>query len=103
MKKRILVVDDEPGIHASLQMTLEPVYEVLCASNAQDGLARYRQELPSLLLLDVVLPGSDGLGLLESMRSDDPTVPVNLLPPVTPVQPAADAHNIDTAVYFTTP
>src|SRR5438093_13099288 len=80
MKKRILVVDDEPGIHASLQMTLEPVYEVLCASNAQDGLARFRQELPSLVLLDLVLPGSYRLGLVQSMRSADPTAPVLMLP-----------------------
>src|SRR5947209_4705790 len=79
MKKRVLVVDDEPGIRASLQMTLEPVYEVLCATNAQEGLARFRQELPNLVLLDVLMPGSDGLGLLQSLRSEDPTVPVIML------------------------
>src|SRR2546427_3077730 len=92
MKKRILVVDDEPGIHASLQMTLEPVYEVLCASNAQEGLARFRQELPSLVLLDVVLPGSDGLGLLQSMRSEDPTVPVIMLTAVKMVKTRSEEH-----------
>src|SRR5881296_3916762 len=103
MKKRILVVDDEPGIHASLQMTLEPVYEVLCASNAQDGLARFRQELPSLVLLDVVLPGSDGLGLLQSMRSEDPTVPVIMLTAVKTVKTAVEAMKIGAADYLTKP
>src|SRR5437867_5617387 len=103
MKKRILVVDDEPGIHASLQMTLEPVYEVLCASNAQEGLARFRQELPSLVLLDVVLPGSDGLGLLQSMRSEDPTVPVIMLTAVKMVKTAVEAMKIGAADYLTKP
>src|SRR2546426_454827 len=103
MKKRILVVDDEPGIHASLQMTLEPVYEVLCASNAQEGLARFRQELPSLVLLDVVLPGSDGLGLLQSMRSEDPTVPVIMLTAVKTVKTAVEAMKIGAADYLTKP
>jgi DNA-binding response OmpR family regulator len=79
MKKRILVVDDEQGIRASLQMTLEPAYEVMCASNAKEGLARFWQELPDLVLLDVILPGADGLELLQAMRSEDPGVPVIML------------------------
>src|SRR3989442_6539513 len=103
MKKRILVVDDEPGIHASLQMTLEPVYEVLCAWNAQDAFAGCSQELPSLVLLDVVLPGSDGLGLLQSMRSEDPTVPVIMLTAVKTVKTAVEAMKIGAADYLTKP
>src|SRR5881409_1215861 len=103
MKKRVLVVDDEPGIRASLQMTLEPAYEVLCATNAQEGLARFRQELPSLVLLDVVLPGSDGLGLLQSMRSEDPTVPVIMLTAVKTVKTAVDAMKMGAADYLTKP
>jgi len=103
MKKRILVVDDEPGIHTSLQMTLTPAYEVLCASTAEEGLARFRQELPNLVFLDVVLPGSDGLGLLQSMRSEDPTVPVIMLTAVKTVKTAVDAMKIGAADYVTKP
>src|SRR3989442_10598468 len=103
MKKRILVVDDEPGIHASLQMTLEPVYEVLCASNAQEGLARFRQDLPSQVLLHVLRPGPDGLGLLLSMRSEAPTVPVIMLPAVKMVKTAVEAMKIGAADYLTKP
>src|SRR2546428_803756 len=103
MKKRVLVVDDEQGIRASLQMTLEPAYEVLCASNAQDGLARFRQELPNLVLLDVVLPGTDGLELLQSMRSEDPRFPVIMLTAVKTVKTAVDAMKIGAADYLTKP
>jgi len=103
MKKRVLVVDDEQGIRASLQMTLEPAYEVLCASNAQDGLARFREELPNLVLLDVVLPGSDGLELLQSMRSEDPTVPVIMLTAVKTVKTAVEAMKIGAADYLSKP
>src|SRR5437879_5748023 len=103
MKKRVLVVDDEPGIRASLQMTLEPTYEVLCATNAQEGLARFRQELPNLVLLDVLMPGSDGLGLLQSMRSEDPTVPVIMLTAVKTVKTAVEAMKIGAADYLAKP
>src|SRR5213080_512375 len=103
MKKRVLVVDDEPGIRTSLQMTLEPAYEVLCASDAQEGLARFRQELPNLVLLDVLMPGSDGLGLLQSMRSEDPTVPVIMLTAVKTVKTAVEAMKIGAADYLTKP
>src|SRR5207244_422904 len=103
MKKRVLIVDDGPGIRASLQMTLEPTYEVLCATNAQEGLARFRQELPNLVLLDVLMPGSDGLGLLQSLRSEDPTVPVIMLTAVKTVKTAVEAMKIGAADYLAKP
>ncbi len=103
MKKRILVVDDEQGIRASLQMTLEPAYEVLCASNAEDGLARFRQELPNLVFLDVILPGADGIALLQAMRSEDPGVPVIMLTAIKTVKTAVDAMKIGAADYLTKP
>src|SRR5438445_13723933 len=103
MKQRVLVVDDEQGIRTCLQMTLEPAYEVLCASDAQEGLARFRQELPNLVLLDVLMPGSDGLGLLQSMRSEDPTVPVIMLTAVKMVKTAVEAMKIGAADYLTKP
>ena len=103
MKKRILVVDDEQGIRTSLQMTLEPVYEVLCASTAEEGLARFRQELPNLVLLDVILPGADGIELLQAMRSEDPGVPVIMLTAIKTVKTAVDAMKIGAADYLTKP
>mgnify|MGYP001560206516 FL=1 len=103
MKKRILVVDDEQGVRASLQMTLEPAYEVVCASNAGEGLAKFRQELPNLVLLDVILPGADGLELLQAMRSEDPGVPVIMLTAIKTVKTAVDAMKMGAADYVTKP
>jgi DNA-binding NtrC family response regulator len=103
MKKRVLVVDDEPGIRASLQMTLEPAHEVVCASSAEEGLARFRQELPDLVLLDVILPGADGLALLQAMRSEDPGVPVIMLTAIKTVKTAVDAMKAGAADYLTKP
>src|SRR3989441_4034825 len=103
MKKRVLVVDDEPGIRASLKWPLDPVYEFLCATTAQEGLARFRQELPNLVLLDVLMPGPDGLGFLHSLRSEDPPVPGIMLPAVKTVKTAVEAMKIGAADYFAKP
>ena len=69
MKKRVLLVDDEFSVRTSLKMVLEPAYELLCASRAEEGLELYRRESPDLVLLDIILPGIDGLSLLQTMRS----------------------------------
>ncbi len=103
MNKRILVVDDEQGIRTSLQMTLEPAYEVLCASTAEEALMRFRQELPNLVLLDVILPGADGIELLQAMRSEDPGVPVIMLTAIKTVKTAVDAMKAGAADYVTKP
>ena len=79
MKKRILLVDDEAGIRASLTVVLEPVYETLSASTAQEGLDLFRRESPHLVLLDVVMPGMDGLALLKIIREEDARIPVIML------------------------
>jgi two-component system response regulator AtoC len=103
MKKRILVVDDEPAIVTSLKMTLEPTHEVLCAATAQEALDRFRQEIPNLVLLDLILPGADGLKVLELMRSEDPSVPVIMLTAIKTVKTAVDAMKMGAADYVTKP
>ena len=94
MKQRILLVDDEAGIRASLTVTLEPIYDVVCASDANQALGRFRRESPSLVLLDIILPGMDGLALLKTMRTEDPSIPVIMLTGTKTVKTAVDAMKL---------
>src|SRR5256886_2830779 len=76
-KPRILVIDDEAPIRDSLKMTLE--YEgsdVSGAAAGQEGLALAEREAPDLVLLDVKMPGMDGLEVLERLRSMNESLPV---------------------------
>ena len=76
-KSRILVIDDEAAIRDSLRMTLEyEGYEVLLAATGQEGLALAERESPDLVLLDVKMPGMDGLDVLERLRAMTDTLPV---------------------------
>ena len=74
---RILVIDDEAAIRDSLRMTLEyEGYEFIGAATGQEGLALAEREAPDLVLLDVKMPGMDGLEVLDRLRSVNETLPV---------------------------
>src|SRR5438874_1913494 len=76
-KSRILVVDDEAAIRDSLRMTLEyEGYEFVGAATGQEGLALVERESPDLVLLDVKMPGVDGLEGLDRLRAMNEALPV---------------------------
>jgi two-component system nitrogen regulation response regulator NtrX len=76
-KSRVLVIDDEVAIRDSLRMTLEyEGYEFVGAATGQEGLALVERETPDLVVLDVKMPGMDGLEVLDRLRSMGETVPV---------------------------
>ncbi len=103
MKKRVLLVDDEPRVRASLKMVLEPTFEVLCAQDAEEGLELFRGQAPNLVLLDIMLPGTDGLSVLQTMRAENSGVPVIMLTGAKTVKTAVDAMKMGAADYLTKP
>jgi two-component system phosphate regulon response regulator PhoB len=71
---RILVVDDEPEIVALVAYHLAKAgYRVSTASSGQDALELARRDRPSLIVLDLMLPGLSGFDVLEQLRADDST------------------------------
>jgi DNA-binding NtrC family response regulator len=103
MKKRVLLVDDEPRVRASLKLVLEPVYDILEAADAQEGLEFFKRESPDLVLLDVILPGTDGLAVLQNMRAEEPNTPVIMLTGTKSVKTAVDAMKLGAADYLSKP
>jgi two-component system nitrogen regulation response regulator NtrX len=74
---RILIVDDEQGIRRSLAGLLsDEGYETAVAADGEAGLAAVREQTPDLVLLDVALPGRDGIEVLDEMRQAWPRLPV---------------------------
>ena len=80
MKPRILVIDDEPAIRDSLRMILEyEDYQFTGAASGQEGLAIVQRERPDLVLLDIKMPGMDGMEVLRKLRALDETLPVVMI------------------------
>jgi two-component system response regulator AtoC len=75
---RILVVDDEYLIRWTLQQNLQKEgYEVLIAETGEEALIKVEQETPDLVLLDIKLPGMDGLEVLDRvLRIDRDVIPI---------------------------
>lgn len=78
--QRVLVVDDEPDIVALVAYHLaKSGYRVSTASNGSEALAQIKQETPSLIILDLMLPGMSGFDVLEQLRADETTSKVAVL------------------------
>jgi two-component system phosphate regulon response regulator PhoB len=81
-KKKILVVDDEEDILELVRYNLSREgYKILCASSGEEGLKIARVENPDLIVLDLMLPGVDGLDVTRRLKSDDTTrkIPIVML------------------------
>ena len=68
-KKRILVVDDEPNFVKVIKRRLETYnYKVITACNAEECFQTVKKEHPDLVLLDIMMPGLDGIMVCSKLR-----------------------------------
>ena len=93
--QRILVVDDERNIRRSLEMILTGEgYEVICVSSGQDALDAIKAEIPHVVLLDIVIPGMNGIEVLKSVRNSQPDLAVIMISGHGTVQDAVMATKL---------
>ncbi len=75
-----MIVDDEPSIRTSLEGVLEDEgYKVACASDGHAALKTMEEEMPDLVLLDIWMPGIDGIETLKRMRELHPGLQVIMI------------------------
>ena len=67
MREKLLIVDDEPGIVEMMASYFEPQYQVLTARSGAEALKK-AGEGPDLILLDINMPGMDGLTVCQTIR-----------------------------------
>ena len=78
-KQRVLLIDDEERIVNFLALKLKVSgYEVVCASEGEKGLELARTTNPDIMLLDIIMPGIDGIEVLRRLRQFS-TMPVIVL------------------------
>ena len=79
-KKRILIIEDEMHIAEGLKLNLSlQGYEVSIAPDGIEGLRKRKEWGPDLIVLDIMLPGIDGLSVLRNIRLEDERIPILIL------------------------
>ncbi|HTL88777.1 MAG TPA: response regulator [Leptolyngbya sp.] len=81
--KQILVIDDEPYVREVIQICLETTagWEVITAGSGNEGLVKAETEQPDAILLDVMMPGMNGITTFQNLQSNAATqeIPVIVL------------------------
>jgi len=103
---KILIVDDEPDLASTVEYRLKFAdYQVVTASNGQEGLKQVESEKPDLILLDTNMPVMNGHEMLERLRADGSLehIPVIMLTARCEPQDIAAASTHGVTDYVTKP
>src|SRR6187200_2424828 len=79
-KLSVLLVEDEENLHDALKLNLElEGYEITSAFDGQEALKKIEEEYFDLIIMDVMLPGVDGISVTENIRLHNNDVPILIL------------------------
>jgi DNA-binding NtrC family response regulator len=101
--KTLLIVDDEPSVAESLKIALKPDYRFLWATNGEEALKLFHRNQIHLILLDIILPNTDGLTLLKQFRDVEPSLPIIMLTATRMVKTAVEAMKLGATDYLNKP
>ena len=99
----ILIVDDEPNIHYSFEKILPDDIRIVSAHSAEEGISKLRTEQPDVVVMDVRMPGMDGLEALQKMRAVDGKIPVIMMTAFGTVNTAITAMKFGAFEYLLKP
>jgi len=99
----VLVVDDDPGVRESFRLILEDHYDVTDVPDGPTALDVVRTSAVDLVLLDIRLPGMDGIEVLERIKALDEGIEVILVTAVKTVRTAVAAMKLGAFDYLTKP
>ena len=104
--KKILVIDDEPDFIDAVRSRLEATgYKVIAANNGADGYAMAKKERPGLILIDLVMPKSNGFEALSMLKTDPflSNIPVIVISAKCDTEYVLDAGKLGASDYIMKP
>ncbi len=104
MKKKVLIVDDQNGIRVLLMEVFSSEgYATFQASNGKLALDIVRKESPDLVLLDMKIPGMDGLEILKHIKDIDTNIKVIMMTAYGELDVIKEATELGAITHFTKP
>lgn len=103
-KKKVLIVDDQNGIRVLLmEVFTSEGYTTFQASNGKLALEIVRNESPDLVLLDIKIPGMDGLEILKHVKTIDRSIKVIMMTAYGELDMIKEATDLGAVMHFTKP
>ena len=103
-KKKVLIVDDQNGIRVLLvEVFSNEGYNTFQASNGKLALEIVRNESPDLVLLDMKIPGMDGLDILKHIKQIDTSIKVIMMTAYGELDMIKEATDLGALTHFTKP
>ena len=104
-KQRILIIDDEEGFCKLLKLNLEEneEYEGMMATSGEEAIELVKKHKPDLVLLDIRMPGMNGLECLKRIKSIAPDIPVAMVTAIWDAQEGRRALEAGAYDYITKP
>jgi two-component system, NtrC family, response regulator AtoC len=102
-KKTVIVVDDDKTILTALRMSLEGEYHVYTAKSGTEGVKLVRDKEPDLVLLDIGLPDTSGIDVIERIKSLDPEIVVIMITAVEDTKMVVRALKLGAYDYLVKP
>ena len=104
MKKKVLIVDDQNGIRVLLEEVFNSEgYETFQAANGKTALEIVRKEAPDLVLLDMKIPGMDGLDILKHIKKINEKIKVIMMTAYGELDMIKEATDLGALMHFTKP
>jgi signal transduction histidine kinase len=101
--RKLLVVDDDPSVRHALWFTFRDIYQVTLADCGQKAIEAFREKPADAAVVDIRMPGMDGMELLKLLKELDPQVEVILLTAYETIDYIRDALRLGAADYITKP
>lgn len=100
---KILIIDDEMGPRESLRMLLKPSYQVHTAENVETGIRLLQEKQPDTIVMDIRMPGMNGIDGLRRIREIDPYLSVIMLTGFGALETAQEALRLGANDYINKP
>lgn len=101
--KRVLFVEDEASLRTSYLRFFAGRYELAFAGTGNEGLAQLQAFNPDVMVLDLRLPDTDGVALLQSIRKTHPTLPVVVTTAYMSMEPLMSVLDLEHSAYLIKP
>lgn len=101
--KRVLFVEDEASLRTSYLRFFAGRYELAFAGTGSEGMDQLRSFVPDVMVLDLRLPDTDGVALLQDIRKTHPTLPVVVTTAYMSMEPLMNVLDLKNAAYLIKP